>query len=122
MPANDNSLVLRVSAHGHHLLLAGDLEAEGEMLLAAAARSAARAQVLKVPHHGSRTSSSEELLDAVRPRLAIVSAGADNRFGFPHPDVLQRYRARGIALYRTDLHGAVTVDLGRRIEVRTAVR
>jgi len=121
MPTNDNSMVLRVSANRRHLLLAGDLEIEGELLLAAAAGMATRADVLKVPHHGSRTSSSEELLDAVRPRLAIISAGADNRFGFPHADVLERYRRRGIAVLRTDRHGAVTIDLGRRLEVRTVV-
>jgi competence protein ComEC len=118
LSTNDNSMVLRVSAHGHHMLLAGDLEGKGEILMSAAAGPTAQADVLKVPHHGSRTSSSDELLDAVRPRLAVISAGEANRFGFPHAEVLDRFRRRGVPLLRTDRNGAVTVRLGPRVEVR----
>src|SRR5262249_44634487 len=77
--------------------------------------------VLKVPHHGSHTSSSARFLDAVDPQLAVVSAGFDNRFGFPHADVVRRYGARRCALARTDLHGAVSVriSLDGEVEIRT---
>ncbi len=67
--------------------------------------------MLKVPHHGSRTSSSSVLLDAVAPRVAVVSAGADNRFGFPHPPSTAAYATRGVALWRTDRDGAVAVAI-----------
>lgn len=118
---NDNSLVLRISFGAHRLLLAGDIEApaEGEL----AGRLALRADVLKVPHHGSATSSTPAWLSAVRPRLAVVSAGRGNRFGHPHPEVVDRYRRRGIALRRIDQEGSVMVlSDGRRLRIRTATQ
>jgi competence protein ComEC len=87
--ANDNSLVLRIDYAGRGLLFSGDIEAHAEQKLVAAHVSL-RADVLKVPHHGSRTSSSEALLEAVQPQLAVVSAGAWNSFGHPHPEVVER--------------------------------
>ena len=73
--------------------------------------SRSQSDVLKVPHHGSRTSSSDALLDAARPALAVISLGRRNRFGFPRAEVLARYASRGIKLLRTDWHGAVTVAI-----------
>ena len=111
---NDRSCVLRVDAASGSALLAADIErrAEGELL----ARSPGRleADALLVPHHGSRTSSSPDFVDAVAPRLAIVSAGWRNRFRQPSPEVEARYRARGAAILRTDLLGAVHVELPAR--------
>jgi competence protein ComEC len=111
LSVNDASLVLRVGFSGRWLLFDGDLEQQGEAELVARARVGRpiASDVLKVPHHGSRTSSTVELLGAVNPRLAIISLGRRNRFGFPRPEVLQRYRERGIEVRRTDVDGAVTV-------------
>lgn len=108
---NDSSLSLRVAYAGRSLLFAGDLEADGEAELAARSTIGlpVASEVLKVPHHGSRTSSTPELLDAVAPRLAVFSLGRGNRFHFPNPGVVRRYRERGIDVLRTDLCGAVTV-------------
>lgn len=108
---NDTSLTVQLRYGPTAVLLPGDLEAEGERALVAATGKAVRSTILKVPHHGSRTSSSATLLDAVAPRIAIISAGADNRFGFPHPAVLEAYRRRRTTLYRTDRDGAVTVSI-----------
>lgn len=106
---NDGSLVLRIRDGGTSMLFTGDAEhgAETAMLFAP---DVLAASVLKVPHHGSLTSSSAGFLAAVGPRAAIASAGADNRFGHPAPAVEARYRAAGIAFYRTDRCGAVTLD------------
>jgi hypothetical protein len=65
------------------------------------------AQILIAPHHGSRSSNTEPFLYTVRPAVAVVSAGMNNRFGFPHPIVRQRYRRRGVPLLRCDRNGAV---------------
>ena len=109
---NDRSCVLRIEAHGQVALLAGDVEARSESLLLDGDLAALRAEVLVVPHHGSRTSSTPAFLAAVEPQVAIVSAGYRNRFGHPRADVVARYEARGTAVTRTDRDGAVTLVLG----------
>jgi competence protein ComEC len=87
--ANDNSLVLRIDFANRSLLFSGDIEGHAEQKLVETA-APLRADILKVPHHGSRTSSSEALLQAVQPEIAVISAGAWNPFGHPHPEVLDR--------------------------------
>jgi competence protein ComEC len=107
-PPNDASFVLRVTWGRASVLLPGDLERDGEAALLASMRPVS---VLKVGHHGSRTSTTDAWLDALRPRVALVSCGHPSPFGHPHPEVLERLRARGVAVRRTDLAGAVTVTL-----------
>jgi competence protein ComEC len=113
LTVNDASLVLRLAFAGRSVLFAGDLEADGEGELAGRADAGqdVSADVLKVPHHGSRTSSSPELVRAIHPRLAVISLGWRNQFHFPAPEVLARYRAAGTRLLRTDRDGAVTVTI-----------
>jgi competence protein ComEC len=111
LDANDNSLVLRIEYRGRSMLLMGDAETHEEAALLADG-AALRADVLKVGHHGSRTSSSAALLSAAKPSVAIISAGAANRFGHPHAEVLERLR--GVAphvLALSDTGGVVvTID------------
>lgn len=104
---NARSCVLRIGNGRVHALLAGDIEKPQEALLAAGP-GPLRADWLLVPHHGSRTSSSDALLDAVQPSLAVVQAGYRNRFGHPAPEVVRRYAGRGIALRLTAACGAQT--------------
>jgi len=107
-PRNDNasSCVLHVSARGGSALLTGDIDQAQERALHAAG-ALPYADLLLVPHHGSKTSSSDALLDTVMPRAAVVQAGYRNAHNHPHPLVVERYTARGIALWRTDLQGAL---------------
>lgn len=111
---NDGSLVVRVEVAGQRVLLAGDVEAAGEAGLLASGVSL-EAEVLKLPHHGSRTSSSAAWLDAVTPALAIASAPCRSRFGLPHRVVEARLRERGTPLWWTGAHGAVWVPLAPRL-------
>jgi competence protein ComEC len=113
LTVNDASLVLRVAWAGRGVVFAGDLEADGEGELAGRrdVGQTVAADVLKVPHHGSRTSSSDEILDAVAPRLAVISLGWRNQFHFPAPEVVARYAARDVHLLRTDRDGAVTIRI-----------
>ncbi len=110
-PARSNALscVLRIANARARVLLAGDIEKAQEAALAATPERV-RADVLLVPHHGSRTSSTAAFLDAVRPSLALVQAGYRNRFGHPAPDVVARYVERGIALSASPACGAGAWD------------
>jgi competence protein ComEC len=116
---NDDSIVLELRWRDVSIVLAGDIGRAVEATLARDIPAAAR-RVIKVPHHGSLTSSTREFIDAMQPRIAIVSAGRANRFGHPAPEVLERYRASGAEIFRTDRDGAITVTSdGRSIDVRT---
>ncbi len=106
---NDNSLVLHVRFGKRSLLLAGDLESQGERYVVRTTNQALSAEVLKVPHHGSRTSSSPAFLKAVAPKLAVVSAGRGNPYGHPHTQALERLRKRGIRTWRIDLRGGLSL-------------
>jgi competence protein ComEC len=101
------------------VVLAGDIGREAEERLAPQF-APLPIRVVKVPHHGSLSSSSWDFVRALAPRVAIVSVGRGNRFGHPAPVVLQRYVDVGAELFRTDRDGAVTIDTdGRSVEVRT---
>jgi competence protein ComEC len=116
---NDDSVVLELRWRDVSVLLTGDIGRTVERDLAAAIPPAPL-RVLKIPHHGSLTSSAPEFLAALRPQLAIVSAGRGNHFGHPVPEVLDRYAAVGADVLRTDRDGAVTMESdGYSIEVQT---
>ncbi|TCJ93659.1 ComEC/Rec2 family competence protein [Nocardia alba] len=113
--ANDRSLVLRARTPAATILFTGDIEAQAQDRLLRG--EDIRADILKVPHHGSRTTTTE-FLHAVRPRLALVSAGAGNTFGHPHPTVLTTLAALGASVARTDLDGDVVI-VGTAADLRT---
>jgi competence protein ComEC len=106
------SCVLKVTAAGHSVLLTSDIEAWSEELLLAAHPGELKSDVLLVPHHGSRTSSTPEFIAAVAAPQVIFPVGYRNRFNHPRPDVVERYRASGAAMSRTDRDGALTIRLG----------
>ena len=108
---NDLSCVLKIEAKSGSVLLTGDIEAITESALLARSRASLRADVLLVPHHGSRTSSTSEFIAAVSPSMALIAAGYRNRFGHPRGDVVARYRRAGASRSRTDLDGAITVTV-----------
>lgn len=95
---NAASCVLRIDAGGRRVLLTGDIEAPQEARLVALEGEGLRADVLTVPHHGSRTSSTDAFLRTVAPSVAMVQAGYLNRFGHPRPEVVERYRSAGVTL------------------------
>jgi competence protein ComEC len=119
---NDDSLVLEIRWRDVSVLLTGDIgkspEAEVRSLMGRLPPKAIR--VIKVPHHGSLTSSSQPFVEAIRPQIAVVSAGRLNHFGHPVPEVLKRYEAVGAEIFRTDRDGAVLLETdGWRVSVRS---
>jgi len=106
---NNDSVVLKLVYGSITILLAGDIEQATEDSLAASAIDL-RADLLKVPHHGSRTSSTEAFVNAVNPKYAIISVGERSRFGHPHPTVVDRYISHGARLFQTGRDGTVTAE------------
>ena len=120
---NNDSLVLRLHYGESTALLPGDAEKEAEhQMLAENVEGALQADILKIGHHGSKNSTTPEFLAAVRPQVAIISAGEDNPYGHPSKELLERLEVAGIRVLRTDRNGAVQVLTdGHRIDIRCFV-
>lgn len=116
---NDDSIVMRVTYGDVVFLFTGDTEQEGEKSILKRGHNV-EAQILKLGHHGSSTSSTKPFLEAVKPEVAIYSAGKDNTYGHPHKEVVERVRGMGIELYGTDIHGNIIVETdGKTYQVKT---
>lgn len=111
---NDRSCVLKITSAAGTLLLTGDIERRAEAALLAAYQDSApailKSDVVVVPHHGSKTSSTQMFVDAVAPQIAIFTVGYFNRFKHPRSEVSARYSDLGVQLYRSDHHGAITLN------------
>ncbi len=118
--SNEDSLVFRLHEKKGLVLLTGDIGEKSEQDLVNLGFDLP-AVVLKSPHHGSRTSSSELFLEAVKPKIIIISAGRGNLYGVPHPEIVERYRKLGAKIYRTDRDGAIELTFkSSRILIRTS--
>ncbi len=119
LDTNNNSLVLMVKHDNVSLLLPGDIEGEGERAMIES-KQALKSTVIKAPHHGSATSSTEAFLDRVDPEITVFSVGYNNRFGFPRKEIVNRYLKRGVDVFRTDEDGAITIITdGKELQVQT---
>lgn len=107
--SNDLSVVMRILYEGESILLTGDIEEKAEVGILRTGANI-KSTVLKVPHHGSKTSSSSGFLLAVRPESALISVGKENRFGHPHKSVLDRFSALEIAVRTTAQEGTLTLE------------
>jgi competence protein ComEC len=118
-PKNNDSLVLRLKYGERSIMLPGDAEKQAEnSILSDNSEAALRADVLKVGHHGSKNSTMPGFLAAVHPRVAVISAGEDNPYGHPNPELLERLETAGVLILRTDTDGAVHVLTdGKELEV-----
>jgi competence protein ComEC len=119
---NSQSLVLFIAYGQTRFLLTSDIGVEEEAMILEKGNDI-RSQLLKSPHHGSLSSSSQIFLDRVAPEMIILSVGEGNSFGFPHREIIERYSASGARILRTDFHGAIEVSSdGRELSFRTAVK
>jgi competence protein ComEC len=117
---NDDSIVLRLRYGDVEWLLTGDVGQEVERQWPDEGEAGAPLRILKVAHHGSRTSSGEAFVSRYAPVAAVISVGRQNVFGHPSPDVVQRLARAGATVFRTDRDGAVIVETdGREIRART---
>jgi competence protein ComEC len=119
---NNNSVVLKAEFGAQSFLFPGDIMAKGEKELVSLAGSILKSTVLIAPHHGSKTSSTQRLLDSVQPKTVVISAGWKSRFGFPHKSVLKKYSQRGCEVFRTDIQGAIMMQTdGDVLNIRTTI-
>lgn len=118
-PKNNDSLVLRLKYGERSMMLPGDAEKQAESsILSDSGEAALRADVLKVGHHGSKNSTTPGFLAAVHPSVAVISAGEDNLYGHPNPELLERLTTAGVRILRTDRDGAVHVLTdGKKLEI-----
>ncbi len=120
--ANNDSVVLRVRYGQRTFLLTGDIEKEAEAALVSNENELA-SDVVKVAHHGSKTSSTQMFVDATRPKLAIISVGLTSPFGHPRPEIVERWRASGAEVLTTGRRGTITVSTdGVDLQTETFVR
>jgi competence protein ComEC len=116
---NDDSIVVELLWRDVSVVLTGDIGRDVERSIAASF-GPSPLRIVKVPHHGSRSSSSADLVDALGPRAAILSVGRGNRFGHPAPEVVERYRRAGAEVFRTDQDGAISLETdGHLVDIRT---
>ncbi|MFN3550883.1 MAG: ComEC/Rec2 family competence protein [Endomicrobiia bacterium] len=109
---NDNSVVLRIKYKNISVLFTGDIEKNAELEIFKKYKKLNQkivSNILKVPHHGSRTSSTEKFLNLVSPEIGIIFCGKNNRFNFPHREIIKRYKDFGVEIYRTDLNGNIEI-------------
>lgn len=110
---NDDSIVLKAVLDGKIWLFTGDLEANGEKGIS---EQPIKADILKVGHHGSKTSSSKEFIQKVKPTFAVISCGLNNRFGHPHAETINTIETAGVTILRTDVQGEITYTFGKGFE------
>jgi competence protein ComEC len=114
---NNDSIVLRLEFHERRILLTGDIERSAESALL---NDGLRADVIKVGHHGSKTSSTQAFVNAVQPEFAIISVGQTSMFGHPNKEVVERWRATGAHVLTTGKSGTITVSTdGRDLALQT---
>ena len=105
---NDASIVLMLEYENVSFLFTGDAEYEAEMEMLDSGKEV-KADILKVSHHGSRSSTDEDFLVEVNPEIAVIQVGEDNRYGHPHPEVLELLEANEVEIYRNDIHGDIVI-------------
>jgi len=116
---NDYSAVLLLKYYNTSFIFTGDAEAHSENDMINSGISL-KADVLKVGHHGSRTSTSSAFLRAINPKIAVIMCGQGNRYGHPHDETLRKLQQRGSKIYRTDLHGNIIITSdGNNLDVKT---
>ena len=115
---NAYSLVIKLEYGGFHALFTGDVEEDGEQLVASSLPENWECHLYKVAHHGSRNSNTMALLEEIHPKLAIISCEEDNSYGHPHEETLERLFRVGSKVMITKDCGAITVEVGEKIKVK----
>ena len=116
---NNNSIVAKLYYKNFNILFTGDIEQIAEkQLIESYNEQILKSTVYKVPHHGSRTSSTEEFIKAVSPKISLICVGENNKFGHPNSEIIERLQTYGSKIYRTDLQGEITIKVNKNGKVK----
>ncbi|MBR1540333.1 MAG: hypothetical protein IJ629_04090 [Clostridia bacterium] len=121
-PLNNNSIVCKLNYRNFSILFTGDIEKLAEEKMLQAYRGQENilcSTILKVAHHGSKTSSIPEVIEEIRPQFALIGVGKDNKFGHPNQEVIRRLESEKIKIYRTDINGEILLRINGNINVKT---
>ena len=122
-PLNNNAIVCMVKYKNRRILFTGDIEKVAENEMVKEYTNGLKADILKVGHHGSKTSTTKEFLDLINPSVALIGVGQNNKFGHPNEDVIKRLEEKNIQIYRTDEMGeiSVVIDKNGKIKINTHI-
>ncbi len=115
---NINSITAKFVSQNFSILFTGDIEKDAERILVNTYKDKLKADILKIAHHGSKTSTTEEFLECVNPKIALIGVGKNNTFGHPTEEVLERLKNRKIQIYRTDLDGEITIQINENYKYK----
>ena len=121
---NSNSIVAKLKYNKFTMLFTGDIESKAEERIIKIAQKELKSTILKIAHHGSKTSTTEEFIEAVKPEIALIGVGKNNKFGHPNDGVIERIKSIGAKIYRTDENGEITVIVNNKekIEIKTHIK
>ena len=118
-PLNNNSIVAKLEYKNFSMIFTGDIEALAEKQIVARYKSEElKSNILKVAHHGSKTSSTNEFINKVKPQISIIGVGENNKFGHPNMQTLQTLQSYGSKIYRTDITGEIIIKVNKKGKVR----
>lgn len=115
---NNNAIVAKMHYKNFSILFTGDIEEKAELKIVDAYKENLKSTVLKVPHHGSSTSSTKEFIQMVKPRISLIGVGQNNKFGHPSIETIQTLKDYGSMIYRTDLHGEITLTIDKKGQIK----
>ena len=117
---NNNSLVFKLMYKDFSILFTGDIEriSEERLVKLYSNTNILKSTILKVAHHGSKTSSIQEFLELVHPKIALIGVGKNNLYGHPNQEIIERLKTIGIKIYRTDIDGEITIEVNKRIKIK----
>jgi len=120
---NNNSIVAKLKYREFSMLFTGDIEeiAEKAILEEYKNSNILKSTILKVAHHGSNTSSIEEFIKRVRPQISLIGVGENNKFGHPNEEIIKRLETYGSCIYRTDMHGEITININKKGKIKTSL-
>ena len=111
---NNNSLVFKLEYKDFKMLFTGDIEKIAEeKLMQMYKKDELKADILKVAHHGSKTSSTEKFIETVNPKIVLIGVGVNNKFGHPNSDIINRLKDKGVKIYRTDINGEINIEVNK---------